>query len=152
MPNWNDPITYGIAVRHEGKIVDLQYVRMEDFIMIYSGARKHVANPKGQNLFKKHGIDQCSVTYDQAERKHYRECDVIANLWKLRYAKDPNNEEGEAGYAKHKSAPNDYQVQMLSAFGIKLLNDFAFGDNAWNLMQSADDPSWISSYSVKSGW
>lgn len=153
MPNWNDPITYGIAVRHEGKIVDLDYVSMKDFIMIFSGARKHLANPKGVNLFAKKGIQYCEVEYDKAARKHTLNCEGISNLWKLRYAKNPyNQEEGEPGFAKFDSAPDDYQIALLRSFNIQRLNDFAIGEDAWGLMKAACDPQWISSYSGKTGW
>ena len=153
MPNWSDPITFGIAVRHEGKIVDLDYVSTKDFIMIFSGARKHLANPKGVNLFAKKGIQYCDVSYDKAAREHLLDCEGIQNLWKLRYSNNPyNQEEGEPGFAKFDSAPDDYQKALLQQFNIQRLNDFAVGEDAWGLMKAANNPQWISSYSGKTGW
>ncbi|MCH2198763.1 MAG: hypothetical protein MK081_08255 [Flavobacteriales bacterium] len=146
MPNWNDPITFGIATIYEGEVIDLDHVTMENFIMIYAGARKHIANKTGSNLFSKRGINNCYVDYVSAERQHYRTCDPVEGLWKLRYQKNPNDDTDKGGWSSIESAPDDRQLSMLRAFNITRLNDFAIGEDAWALIQAVNDPSWVAKY------
>lgn len=147
MPNWSGPITFGVATRHQGKIVHLRHITMREFVMIGTGAVRHPANHEGQNLFADHGVQQCTTLYDSLDRKHYSDCQVVENLWRLRYKKLPSESEGkETGLARRTSAPDEAQLGMLKTFGINRLNDFIYDEQVFRLLKASADPQWLQSY------
>ena len=147
MPNWSGPVTFGVATRLQGKIVHLRHITMREFIMIGTGAVRHPANHNGQNIFSENGVQQCTTFYDSLDHKHFSDCRVVENLWRLRYKKLPNESEGkETGLARHNSAPDEAQLGLLKQFGITRLNDFIYDDQVFRLLKASADPQWVQSY------
>ncbi|MFM1930808.1 MAG: hypothetical protein RL226_111 [Bacteroidota bacterium] len=147
MPNWSGPVTFGVATRVDGNIMALRHISMREFIMIGTGQMSSQVNPTNENLFAKHGIEQCVATYDSTEHRHFEDCKVVETLWKLRYKKLPSEGEGEgSGYARHTSAPDEAQLGQLKTFGIRRLNDFIYDDQVFRLLKASQDPQWIASY------
>ncbi|NQX92141.1 MAG: hypothetical protein HRT74_08490 [Flavobacteriales bacterium] len=160
MPNWNAPVTYAVIGLHEGNMINRQYITEKEFILIASGNMRSKANLEKTDMFFKYGVDHCGVEYDAELENHIIDCSVLNNLWKVRYKVypgDPIPQEGEAtvedgattgrvGWSTNLNGPSEYQLGRLQQLGIKRLNDFFIGKEAFDLIKAVNDPSWISSY------
>jgi hypothetical protein len=145
MPSWDAPITLAIATVYQGKIVELEHVRPERFIRVFSGMERHRANPNSEHFFKKYTIPNCGSVYDSVFHKSITACEAVDQLWKLRYPENPKTGE-KGGWARNDGAPDAAQLGMLRPFGIQTLHDFAVGEDAWRLLQSMSDPQWQQQY------
>lgn len=145
MPSWDAPVTLAIATVYNGEVVALEHTRPERFIRIFSGNERHKANPNSKDFFQLHHIPNCGSVYDSVFRESITACEAVDNLWKLRYAVHPRTGE-KGGWAHTEGAPDASQLSMLNAFGIKKLNDFAIGEDAWSLLTAVSNTQWRQSY------
>lgn len=145
MPNWTEPVTYATVTIYQGNIIDVEHHSADTFIRIYSGAMNHRYNPSQSDFFGLNGIPNCAVEFDTIFNTSKSHCGPLEQLWKLRYQKNPRTSEA-GGWARKGGAPDDAQLSMLSRFGIQCLNDFAIGENMWQLLHAVNDPAWQSQY------
>lgn len=151
MPHWPGAgNTFALVDRdvRNGTIHRIREITKRDFILVASGNQKSRANPEQVNLFEQYGISGCHVAFDDAFNTHHIDCPSIDALWKLRFQKKPlvNAQVEDLGWAHKANVPSDRQVFLLRPYGIKDMDDFAIGEDAFRLIRDANDPVWVSNY------
>jgi len=111
-------------------------ITKDDFINQAKGKTKSLANLYKIDFFEKYGI-KSPILLDK--------------LWKLRYTEYPykTKERPEAGWSQNYEVtwmPTAAQMEMLKEFGIERINDYFYGENAFRLLQSMQNPEWVKSY------
>ncbi len=129
-PTHNDLITYAIVHVLRDSTKEFQIVSKSNFIMQATGQQQSKANPRNINFLEQYEIKW--QTFDE--------------LWKLRYAMYPYHGNNSKGYTKHDFLPSTRQFSILSKYGIHTLNDFCYGDSAFLLLQSLQNPNWVAAY------
>jgi hypothetical protein len=135
-PGPEDLITFAIiSISEDGERTNT-YLSRRSFIRQIIGMEYSIANPTETNILKDAGIDGP---------------EVFDNIWKLRYAENPykSADSSDAGWAKNKFRPSEGQLGMLSAFGIKTLSDFSYGDQLIELFKAMNNDSWVADYYSK---
>lgn len=125
------------------------------FVKQAKGLQESLANPLNLDFFEKYDI---------------KDPDILDDLWRLRYVEYPyktqkaliierhhlNDSTANAiptmntsGWSANDSIPfipTKSQMLMLKKFGMKRMNDFVYGENAFKLLKSMQNPQWVSKY------
>jgi len=118
-----------------GKFKIVQITR-EKFIRIAEGKQNSEVNPKNINFFEKYKINNSLI---------------INELWRLRYMDYPYHtlEQMGKGWSTNDSIPflpTKTQMQILNSYGMKRMNDFIYGENAFKLLHDMTNDQWRSNY------
>ncbi len=166
MPGANStPVSFKIVRIYDNKSMApvVQNISRDEFLRIATGAQSSTANLKGENLFIKNEITDCSFGRDTVINhmlyKASWQCSIVDELWKLRYGEYPFAVEGNkvsivdptapkvnAGWARNPNAPSEGQLQMLRPYGAVFIIDLIYGDNAFRLLHDMQDVAWQSRY------
>ena len=111
-------------------------ITKDNFLQQASGKQKSMGNPKKIDFFEKYQI---------------KNPEMVDQLWKLRYKTYPNltREKMDPGWSENDSIPflpTGAQMNILRGFGIERFTDYIYGDNAFRLISSMEDPVWIKNY------
>ncbi len=120
-----------IRVFYDGQI-EVQHLNYDRFIQQISGAEKSPANPEQINYLEQYQLNP----------------EDFNDLWKLRFSKHPYKWRTEKGYGNKYGTLTPAQFEMLKPYGIQHIEDFAYGDKMWLLMQKTVDPQWKSLFSA----
>ncbi len=161
MPHYPDGlITFGIVKEKNGSLINHQVISKKNFLLIASGEMRSEANATLDNLFEKHKIPLCTISYNAPFRTYDINCPLTEQLWKVRYHRHPNHlneEEKDAdvldpsldslnGWASFKIHPSDAQMNILSKYGISTVSDVIYGDSLWLFLNDVTNPTWIDNY------
>lgn len=152
MPSANSGlVNYVIIYAPEGKIQTVTTINKNLFFFHMTGKIQSQANPKNENFFIKYELGGCGIFKDSIFNKTTFNCNLIDDLWKLRYQEYPyalkqGSEFEKNGWAKTPMAPSHGQMQILRKYGITNLDDYFFGENAMRLLRDMQDPAWITVY------
>lgn len=134
-PSTQDIITFAIVdFNSKGEVTKRIFLKRTDWIRQIIGIQQSIANSEGKNILKEAGLESP---------------DVIEELWKLRYAEWPYHGSKDKGWAGKPRMPSEGQMLMLKKFGLNSLSDYIFGNNLIKLLQSMNDPAWVSEYQSK---
>jgi len=134
-PCTDDLVTFAIITINESGKKQVTVLKRNNFIRQMIGFENSLANPEEINILQQADINGPEVFMD---------------FWKLRYSEYPyRGMEGETGWARNKYGPSPEQRQMLKAFGMEFLSDYAYGDNLIKLMKAMLDANWVSEYMSK---
>ncbi len=116
---------------------NIRIVTRHTFFAQIRGIQRSKANPKKEDLLKKHKIKNPEET--------------LGNLWRLRYKEYPllSRTRPPAGWSANDSIPyipSKSQSGILAKFGILRMTDFCFGDNAFRLLQFMENATWVTTY------
>lgn len=133
----------------------IKLLTKDAFVKQAKGLQESLANPMKIDFFEKFEI---------------KDPDIIDDLWRLRYVEYPyktqkaliierhqlNDSTASAiptmntdGWSANDSIPfipTRSQMLMLEKFGMKRMNDFVYGENAFKLLNSMQNPQWVSKY------
>lgn len=135
-PNFQSIITYAVIdISKKGAVVSKTYLSRRDWMFQITGLQQSKANPEEKNLLKEAGIEGP---------------DVLNELWKLRYSESPYaGAPVEKGWAGKPRIPTKEQMNMLSQFGVKTINEYFYGENLYKLLKAMQDPAWVAEYQSK---
>lgn len=136
-------------VKEQGdKLLLTEPITREQFVLQAQGAVPSKANPAGENLFRRHGVQLCLHPTDST--RLLRDCLVFDELWKLRFWEYPFHPMGGGhpiqGWAEKREAPSERQLMLLSSYGIRHLTGLARGEAAFRLLRDVGDPDWVENY------
>lgn len=165
-PKGNSKVLYvlvGVDTANNNKIVKVEYISEDNFVLYGKGLRKCKANLSQENLFEKAGVD-CGLILDPKEVDGVEVYDTLWNemaplclpiydIWKLRYSVDPHynkyhtavNEE-DKGWAQTRYRPSVNQVKHLQQYGINDITDIFWGENMFKLFKDMQDEEWVENY------
>lgn len=108
----------------------------DDFVYQAKGKMKSPGNPHKIDFFKNHQIENLAV---------------LDNLWKLRYREYPfyTREKMPMGWSENDTIPflpTEAQMEILRGFGINRFTDYIYGEAAFRLLSSMEDPQWVKAY------
>ena len=137
-----------VKVVDDTLVVESQPLTRPNFIRQVQGRAFSLANPDGENLFRKYGVKQCLNTVDSTG--FVTDCLVLDDLWKLRFWEFPLKvEQGQhaiTGWAGMKLRPDDRQLLLLQGYGMKYMTDLAIGENMFRLLKDMGDEEWVQNY------
>lgn len=152
-PNYGSLFTFAILEMRNEKVFKKEFITRERFVMMTIGLMDSKVNPYNENLLKSHGIMNCSDGTNIIFEPPCEECDVVNNLWKLRFGEWPYldttqmDQPALKGWASGSYFPSEGQRNMLyNEFNIGHINDFIKGENVFKLLKKMEDHSWVSRY------
>jgi hypothetical protein len=152
-------ITYAVIETDESnKIRSRKIVSRNNWILMIRGQQYSKANPSGIDMWSEKEIGDCFWILDPLIDKYEAlGCEAKINcedLWRLRYAKNPqfrqdkitSNSKISGGWAADPFRPNWPQIQILQNYGIIYISDFFYGDNMFQLMKDIQEDTWVETY------
>ncbi|HMC98409.1 MAG TPA: hypothetical protein VKG92_12185 [Flavobacteriales bacterium] len=132
----------------EGKTIGVEPMTRQQFVLQAQGAVPSKANPEGFNLFKRYEVKACLLPDDSV---HFLgDCDVLDQLWKLRFWEYPfllsEGQHPGKGWSENRAAPSPRQLLLLTEYGMLHLSDMARGENVFHLLHDVCDSSWVDNY------
>jgi len=137
IPTFSSAIQFALLYIPNGEIEEITIISSATFIAYAKGMTKCKANPDKEDFVEKNGIENE---------------DVLKDIWKLRYKDYPFKVQymtDSAGWSTNDSfpsLPSVEQFKLLNNFGIYKISDFAYGDNAFGLLKSLENETWVSKY------
>lgn len=139
--------TLFLVKEHGGEVLQLEPITREQFMLQVQGAVPSKANPEAMNLFRRYGVERC---LHPDSTKGISDCDVLDELWKLRFWEYPFHPMGGGnpvrGWAEKREAPSPRQLLLLSDYGIRHVSGLARGEDAFRLLRDVGDPEWVDNY------
>lgn len=129
----NSMVTFGIMRTAPDSTVTFNYLRESSFMRQITAAERSKANPDKINYLETYEIDP----------------GVFGVLWKLKYDEYPYDNSKAKGWGSSNGVPSEAQFEMLSAFGISKVSDYAYGENLFKLLKKISDPVWVETYKSK---
>ncbi len=146
----NQLYTLFIVKEFEGKVIQADPITREQFVLQAQGVVPSVANPGGENLFRKYEVNVCVPEAPDTAGRYLLDCPLFDELWKLRFWDYPFRlVEGQhlgRGWAEKREAPSARQLLLLTDYGMLHLNDIARGENAFRLLRDVGDSAWVDNY------
>lgn len=134
----------------EGQVVESRPLSRENFIRQAQGRAFSPANPDAEDLFRKHGVEQCTLPPDSAAMGFLTDCSTLDDLWKLRYWEYPQQvEQGQRmakGWSERPLAPSPRQLEILNCYGLKHAAGMITGPDLFLLLRDMGDPEWVNIY------
>ncbi len=138
----------------------VNYIPMRSWTLQFLGYENSQANPKRENLAKKYNVFEVPKNVKaqgDAEIKEYsiqRLESILRNLWRLRYSVYPFDRPPAGigkGWANHPDTnvyyiPSNEQFKILETYGVKTINDFFRGKQAFRLLRDMLDKTWQANY------
>ncbi len=132
------------------QVVESRPLSRENFIRQAQGRAFSAANPDAEDLFRKFGVQQCTLPPDSAAMGFLTDCSTLDNLWKLRYWEYPlRTEAGQRtakGWSEKPLSPSQRQLEILGHYGLKFTNGLIIGAELFHLLRDMGDPQWVNSY------
>lgn len=142
--------TVFLVKEFEGKNIGLEPLTREQFVLQAQGAVPSKANPANINFFKQYDVTTCLHPEDVDGTRFLRDCDVLDQLWKLRFWEYPFKlAEGQhpgKGWSEKPEAPSPRQLLLLTNYGMMYVNDMARGEHVFRLLHDVGDSEWVDNY------
>lgn len=146
----NQLFTLYTVKEFEGKVIQVDPMTREQFVLQAQGIVQSKANTSGENLFRRFEVQLCLPVGPDTVGRYLQDCPVFDNLWKLRFWDYPYRlVEGQhpgKGWAEKREAPSGRQMLLLTDYGILRLNDIARGEDAFRLLRDVGDSAWVDNY------
>ncbi len=117
-------------------------VNFAQFLHQVRGLVPSKANPHGADLFAEHDVDACKVQLAEDGRRIVPYCEVLDDLWKLRFWEYPLHvQDGQRvgkGWAEQPLNPSPRQMLLLSNYGLRHPTDLCHGEAMFRLLRDAD--------------
>lgn len=134
----------------EGEVIATEPVTRDQFLQQVRGLVQSKANPHGVDLFAEHGVDACKVQLAENGRRVVPYCEVLDDLWKLRFWEYPLHvQDGQRvgkGWAEQPLNPSPRQMLLLSNYGLRHPTDLCHGEAMFRLLRDVSDPEWVDNY------
>ncbi|MBL8010510.1 MAG: hypothetical protein JNJ64_07875 [Flavobacteriales bacterium] len=134
----------------EGEVIATEPLTRDQFLLQVRGLAQSKANPHGTDLFAEHGVDACKVQQAEDGRRTVPYCEVLDELWKLRFWDYPLHvQDGQRvgkGWAEEPLNPSPRQMLLLSNYGLRHPTDLCHGDAMFRLLRDVSDPDWVDNY------
>lgn len=134
------------------QVLNKHFINHDTFVLMSLGMMESKANPNKINLFKSHNIKSCYGEVDSIVNKTYFDCNVVEDLWKLRFGENPNTnpsqkENNNRGWAAGQYFPSEGQRNILyNEFDIDHINVFIKDEYVFKLLQKMNDSHWVENY------
>jgi hypothetical protein len=139
-----------IKLSDDSLVLETAPLTRNSFIRQVQGRTFSKANPDGEDLFRKYGVKQCTLSEDSAQMGFLTDCSTLDDLWRLRFQSYPIKlSEGlraPTGWAANALKPDDRQMLLLSDYGMKFPIDLIIGENLFRLLRDMADPEWVDNY------
>lgn len=162
-PNWQFALTLGatsdgqlftpflVKLGAEGQVLETQAISRAQFFKQAQGRMFSKANAEGEDLFRKYGVAQCTLSPDSAAMGYWlQDCSTLDDLWRLRFQSFPHRlEEGMhemLGWAGKPLKPDERQMFLLEGYGMKHPLDLVVGEHLFRLLKDMGDPEWVDNY------
>ncbi|HMQ77184.1 MAG TPA: hypothetical protein PKE21_14040 [Flavobacteriales bacterium] len=134
----------------EGEVIGTEPVTRDQFLQQVRGLVPSKANPQSADLFAEHGVDACQVQLAEDGRRIVPYCEVLDDLWKLRFWEYPLHvQDGQRvgkGWAEQPLNPSPRQMLLLSNYGLRHPTDLCHGEAMFRLLRDVSDPEWVDNY------
>ncbi|MBK6629442.1 MAG: hypothetical protein IPG35_17950 [Flavobacteriales bacterium] len=134
----------------EGEVIATEPLTRDQFLLQVRGLAQSKANPHGTDLFAEHGVDACKVQQAEDGRRIVPYCEVLDDLWKLRFWEYPLHvQDGQRvgkGWAEEPLNPSPRQMLLLSKYGLRHPTDLCHGEAMFRLLSDVSDPDWADNY------
>lgn len=134
----------------DDQVVESRPITRESFIKQVQGRTFSQANPDAEDLFRKYGVEACTLPPDSAAMGFLTNCPTLDNLWKLRYWEYPVKEEGDRrarqGWSEKHLAPSPRQMEILGGYGLKFINGMILGQEMFRLLRDMGEREWVNNY------
>lgn len=127
-------VSYGIMRVSPNGETEVTYMTKGNFFLQVAGFQESKANPEKINYWRTKEID----------------ARITSKLWKLKYSEYPyqRNEDTE-GWAGLKYSASPGQIRFLSKYGVKkVISEFIYGENFFQLLKDMQSPEWQYEYSL----
>lgn len=147
----NELFTLFVVKEFEGRVLKNEPVTRGQFVLQAQGGVPSNANPTGENLFRKYGVNSCLPPAELGDgRIVMTDCGVFDDLWKLRFWEYPFRQaEGVHpgnGWAETPNAPSARQMLLLSDYGMLHLHSMVKGEDLFRLLRDMGDEEWVDNY------
>jgi hypothetical protein len=147
----NELFTLFVVKELNGQVLEARPLTRGQFVLQAQGAAPSLANPDGQNLFRKYRVTGCLPPAETDDGKRMvSDCSVFDELWKLRFWEFPfKQREGQhpgLGWAEARTQPSERQQLLLCGYGICHLTQIACGEDLFRLLRDVGDPEWVDNY------
>lgn len=134
----------------DDQVVESRPITRESFIKQAQGRTFSPANPDAEDLFRKYGVDACTLPPDSAAMGFLTDCPTLDNLWKLRYWEFPlKTDDGQRalkGWSEKPLAPSPRQMEILKQYGLKFTNGLIVGPEMFRLLRDMGEKEWVNNY------
>lgn len=141
--------TYAIVSMSGNKFLGAQIID-EQFFMFYAlGHWPCKANPKRENLFKKNGIENCHLLYNNSGKVNGYYLGPLEELWRIKYKSHPQKRDQSEGWSNDYYKPTSGQAKYLfKKYGVINVNtNYFIGEQLFKLLKDIQNPEWITNYS-----
>lgn len=144
------PFCLFIVKMKDSTVTESRPLSRESFIRQVQGRTFSAANPDADDLFRTHGVAQCTLPPDSAAMGFLTDCSTLNDLWKLRYWEYPlkldDGRQMAKGWSERPLAPSPRQMEILKGYGMRYVNDLVVGDQMFRLLRDMGDRKWIVAY------
>ncbi|HMN06039.1 MAG TPA: hypothetical protein PKD45_09950 [Flavobacteriales bacterium] len=134
----------------DGQVAESRPITRESFIKQAQGRTFSPANPDAEDLFRKYGVEACTLPPDSAAMGFLTDCVTLDNLWKLRYWEYPlKTDDGQRvskGWSEKPLAPSPRQMEILGQYGLKYTNGLIVGTEMFRLLRDMGEREWVNNY------
>lgn len=146
----NELFTLFLLKEFEGEVIERSPMTRQQFILQAQGAVPSKANPEAINFFRKYEVNACLHPEDVDGTRFLLDCEVLDQLWKLRFWEYPfllsEGQHPGKGWSENRSAPSPRQLLLLTDYGMMHLSDLARGPDVFRLLHDVCDSSWVDNY------
>lgn len=137
-----------VYINNGRSLTHKKHITKEEFIRYATGSWPSIYNPKRENLFVKHGLENCGLYKDSITGKEIPYCFPLDSIWKIRFAEFPFNYSAEKGWSNDARKPSHKQERYLyDTYGVYNIDLNFFVDTSfWKILRDVQDPNWISTY------
>ena len=142
--------TFFLIKTFEGEAIEHVPLTKEQFILQAKGLVPSPANKWRIDHFLINKLESCQAIYDQYSNDFEVDCEVVDDVWRLRFDEFPLATkmlpEDPKGWSVKPYCPSERQMEILKSYGIQNMDDPFVGDEAWRLLRDMSDPKWIAHY------
>lgn len=146
----NQLFTLFVVKEFEGRVIQVESISRDQFMLQAQGVVPSKANPRAENLFRKFEVAACLPDTPDTARVHLLDCGIFDELWKLRFQDYPfrlvEGQHPGKGWAERPAGPSPRQLLLLTEYGMLHLSDMARGENVFGLLRDVGDSMWVDNY------
>lgn len=134
----------------DGSVVESRPLTRENFIRQVQGRTFSQANTDADDLFRKYGVQRCTLPPDSASMGFLTNCRTLDDLWKLRYWEYPmkvaDGQRMAKGWSERPLTPSQRQLEILHQYGMRYTTDLVIGEEMFKLLRDMGDEEWVTEY------
>ncbi len=140
-------LTFAFVQTREGKLIGSRIVGQTEFMYAAMGYYPNVVNLQKVNLFSTHGVDSCSLIYNEAGKVCGWEAPPFDSLWKIRFYENPYLFD-QRGWSQGRITPSFVQRDYIrERYGVNNVTyEYFYGDTLYKLLRDVQDTVWIETY------